>query len=138
MTPQAASALQKGIASISPAANPGTPKVREDHNTSMLLDVQRIRISLERAMENEEDGAMTTAYKAMHGAIMQRLLGMDGTSVLTYLQQAASSTGGAGMMGGAPAPSPTPAPAAAMQGPMPPQGGGPGMSPSLPQMGGIV
>ena len=127
MTPSAAAQLQKGVASISPAPNPQTPKIRADQNMDAILDVQRIRISIERAMENEEDGTMQQVYKAMHGAIMQRLLGMDGHSVQAYLQQASGQPGG--MMGGAPGPSPMPQPAAAMPG-GPPQGGPPpGMSP---------
>jgi hypothetical protein len=134
MTPGAATALQKGIGAIMPPANPQTPKIRQDPSMERLIDQQRIRISVQRAMDNEEDGAMQQVYAAMKGAIMQALLGMQGTEVLTYLQQA-SAPSGAMMGSGAPGSPPQSAPAAAPMAP-PPQGGmaPPGSSPGGNQM----
>lgn len=53
-----------------------------------VLDYQRIRVSLERAMDNAQDPFVTACLKAMHGTTMQMLLGLDGQSIYQYLQNA--------------------------------------------------
>lgn len=50
----------------------------------VLLDRHRIRISIERAQEHEQDPALLAIYKSMHGITEQMILGMDGQSVYQY------------------------------------------------------
>jgi hypothetical protein len=84
----AGGSLVSALAAVSPPPNPGTQNVRTDPEMTTILDYQRIRASVQRALDNAADPFITQALHAMHGTAMQLLLGMDGQSVLQYLQHA--------------------------------------------------
>jgi len=80
--------LLSALKAVSPPVNPGTDNVRVDNEMTTVLDYQRIRASIERALDSVDDPFVTAALKAMHGATMQMLLGLDGQSIYQFLQNA--------------------------------------------------
>lgn len=110
--------LMAGLKSQS-IPNPQTPPVRKDQDMSTLLDLQRIRRSLEISLEaghiGDTDPVTGHVLHAMAGAVKQLIAGSDGAAALQFLQ-------------GAIAPPPTP-----QQPGTPPVQPGPAISPQPPQ-----
>ena len=76
LSPSAMSQLQQGLASQSAPPNPATAKDRTDPAESKLLDLQRIRRSIEVAKKNLDDAAPELLMlSAMHGAASRMLTG---------------------------------------------------------------
>lgn len=128
LQPKAASSLVAGLQSLAPAQNPQTPNSRQDPTTVIRIDNERIRISLERALENVTDPTIKAIFEAVHGAMTSIIGRIDPNIVKSVLLQ---SLGGAGpsspqmSVPGLPAATPSLAPGPA-QAPIapPPQMGG--------------
>ena len=121
--------LMAGLRSQS-IPNPQTPQVRKDQDMSALLDLQRIRRSVEISLEaghiGDTDPLIGHLLHAIAGAVKQLIAGSDGMAAVQFLQGAvapppAPSPGTPGVQPG-PAISPPPA-APGPQGPMPPAAG---------------
>jgi hypothetical protein len=143
-SPAQVQSLQTAINGASPPHNPNHPTERVDPQNRTLLDMQRIRKSLERALEPYDGGppdAMTDIYKMMHGVVSRMLAGIDPVqAMLVGVQTLIPSPMPMGGTQGIAAPQASagpPPPAnllAGMQGPVP-VSPGPGGAPGAPAGG---
>lgn len=85
MPPGQGQNLRAAIASQSGPTNPNTPNERRDPRESELLNLNRIRRSLERALEPFESNAPSAASDVLHlmkGVISRMLAGIDPVQAL--------------------------------------------------------
>lgn len=110
-----------------PPSNPQTPADRKDPNEAALLDQNRIRRALDRAIENTPDGSPERMFYSALRSAMQRLL--EGVQLPIVVQQLLTSLGppqpiqpgmSTGIGGQAPSPLLTPQPQQQQQAPAPP------------------
>lgn len=97
MTPQIASQLAQSLNAQAPPSNPATPDIRKSPQEVVMLDLQRVRMSLKRALDSEIDPNMTRIFSSFISAIEQRMQGMDTTKMLQFLQSALGGAGSAQM-----------------------------------------
>lgn len=128
MQPGQGQNLRAAIASQSAPVNPNTPNERSDPRESELLNLNRIRRALERALEPyEATGPSPSAdvLHMMHGVVSRMLAGVNPTEALMVgMQSIVPLPMQGGAVPGMAAP-PAPAGQMPMPGGMPPGMGGP-------------
>ena len=128
MTAAAVPQLLSALRGAAPAANPATPNTRTDYSVTKNLDYQRVRVSVQRAIENEQDPIVQRVFNAVAFMMDGLLRGTDGATLLSdFMRQLPPAppamppmgapqgfppAGAPGQMGGFGGPPPGPGPAA--------------------------